>query len=249
MRKIILCSIAMLAFLLQTLPGISQKMTWSTKSKAAKELAMMGVQHMMNVELPQAYSEFSSALKLDPNFTTVLVLMANLNTGETRKAYAEKAMKSVGNKSEGEKLFAALSDSTSQQVFRDKWVKLHTMFPDDELVGFYYVQTRPAEERFAAAEEFAKKFPDNAAINNVFAYYYLQQKDNEMAKKYLDKYIALYPEGANPYDSMAEYYLLAGDKENSKKYYKMALEKYPFTSSSIEALDKMTAEEKPTDTK
>lgn len=240
----------MLAFLLLTLQGISQKMTWTTKSKAAKELAMMGVQHMMNVELPQAYSDFSSALKLDPNFTAVLVLMANLNRGETRKAYAEKAMQSVANKSEGEKLFAALSDSTSQQVFRDKWTKLHTMFPDDEVVGFYYVQTRPAEERFAAAEDFAKKFPDNAAINNVFAYYFLQQKkDNDMAKKYFDKYIASYPDGANPYDSMGEYYLLAGDKVNSKKYYRMALEKYPFTSSSIEALDKMANEEKSTDSK
>jgi len=221
-------------------------MTWTTKSEAAKELAIEGSKHIMNVELEQGYQKFSNALKIDPDFTVALVFMSNLARGEARKVYSEKAIKSAINKTEGEKLFASLADSSgTQETRRETWSKLHSMFPDGAMIGHYYVVTRATpEERFTAAENYIKQFPDNAAMYNTMAYYYLQdKKDPVTAKKYFDKYLALYPEGTNPYDSMGEYYLLSGDKENAKKYYKMAVEKYPFYNSSVNALDKMTEEE------
>ena len=106
MRKFtggILCMLILL-FLFS---AISQKMTWTTKSEAAKELAMKGANHYMNAEFERAYADFSAALKLDSDFTVALVFMSNLTTGETRKAYAQKALKSAENKTEGEKLFAS----------------------------------------------------------------------------------------------------------------------------------------------
>src|SRR5689334_15691758 len=105
------------------------------------------------------------------------------------------------------------------------------MFPDGEIVGSIYVQTRATpEERFAAAQEYIKKFPNQPAMYNTIAYYYmLDKKDNAMAKQNFEKYIALYPDGSNPYDSMGEYYLDTGDTANAEKYYNMSLEKYPFT--------------------
>ena len=235
-------SIMCMLFLLFASQGISQKMAWTTKSKAAGTLAHAGAAHMMNAEFEQAYQDFSEAIKLDPNFTVALVFMSNLTYGNVRKDYSQKALKSAANKTDGEKLFASLLDSgLTQQNRQDIWAKLHTMFPDGAVLGHFYVVTRATpEESFAAAEEYIKKFPDEPGMYNNLGYYYLQtKKDTAMAKQYLDKYLAMYPEGANPYDSMGEYYLDAGDTENAKKYYNMALEKYPFFNSSVNALQKL----------
>ncbi|MDQ6843168.1 MAG: tetratricopeptide repeat protein [Bacteroidota bacterium] len=254
MRKSIITVMTVFLMLSFTFQGLSQqkKMTWTTKSKQANELALSGAHHMMNVELEQAYADFSAALKLDPNFTQPLVFMANINRGATAKSYAERAQKSAVNKTAGEKLFASLTgEKTTADERRDIWAKLHAMFPDGEMLGFYYVQTRATpEERFAAAEDFAKQFPNNAPIHNVIGYLYmLDKKDTDKAKENLEKYIALYPEGTNPYDSMGEYYLNTGDTDNAKKYYTMALEKYPLNNSSLNALQKMADDKKTSDSK
>ncbi len=254
MRKIIVGMLSILSLMLLTLQGISQKkqMTWTSKSKAAKDLAQSGAKHMMNIEFEQAYADFSEALKLDPDFTVALVFMNNLNRGETRKGYAARAQKSAMNKTEGEKLFASLTDEkNTQEQRRDTWAKLHSMFPDGEMIGQYYAITRATpEERFSAAQDQIKQFPKGPAMYNTIAYYYmLDKKDNENAKKNFDKYVELYPEGTNPYDSMAEYYLTSGDKENAKKYYTIALEKYPLNNSSLNALQKMEDETKTADSK
>ena len=222
-------------------------MPWTTSSNAAKEFAVSGTNHMMNVESAAAYQDFMAAVKLDPNFTIALVFLSNLSVGETRNTYAQRAIKSAANKTEGEKLFASLVDEKiTQEDRRAIWDKLHTMFPDGGMIGHFYVITRATpDERFAAALEYNKKFPDNPGMYNNIAYYYLNnKKDNIKAKEYFEKYLAKYPNGYNPYDSMGEYYLLNGDLENSKKYYTMSLEKYPFNSSSLEALQKMEDDKK-----
>ena len=232
-----------------TMVGFSQTktMSWTTKSKQAKDLAYSGSSHMMNAEAEQAFTDFSAAVKLDPDFTVALVFMNSLTRGETRKMYAERALKSAANKTEGEKLFATLvNEKNTPEQNREIWAKLHSMFPDGEMIGDRYVQTRATpEERFAAAQEYIAKFPKQPAMHNTIAYYYmLDRKDNEMAKNHFEKYIALYPDGANPYDSMGEFYMTTGDMENSRKYYLLALERYPFLNSSITALQKIADKDK-----
>lgn len=243
MKKITISILSMLALLLFSFSSISQKkMMWTTKSQAAKDLALKGANHMLNAEFAEGYQNLSEALKLDPDFTVALVLMSNLTVGETKKAFTERALKSSTDKTDGEKLFASLSDpKNTQEKNRDTWAKLHEMFPDGEMIGDLYAQTRATpEEQFAAAQDFIKKFPNHPAMYNTIAYYYMNiKKDTAMAKQNFEKYISLYPDGCNPYDSMGEYYLNTGDMENAKKYYTMALEKYPFNISSINALQKM----------
>ena len=221
-----------------------KQMTWSTKSAAAKEFASKGADHAMNIEMAEAYEDFKAALKLDPDFTVALVFMANLTTGETRKAYAEKAIKSAEKKTNGEKLFASVvAPGNTPESNREVWAKLHDMFPDGGMIGLYYVFTRatPAEQ-FTAAQDYLKKFPDASAIYNILAYLYIQEKkDTATAKTYFDKYVQMHPEGCNSYDSMGEYYFMVGDLDNSEKYYKMALEKYPFNSSSSDKLKEIKA--------
>ncbi len=260
MRKFFISIPVMLAILLINVPAISQKkstaskmkstektMTWTTNSKAAKDLAQEGASYLMNAEFPQAYSSLMSAVKLDPNFTVALTLLSNLTTGATQKMYGERARKSAANKTAGEKLFASLTeDKKTQDERRDIWDKLHTMFPDGDMIGDFYVQTRATpEERFAAAQDYIKKFPDQPAMYNTLAYYYMQEKkDNAMAKQNFEKYISLYPNGSNPYDSMGEFYVNTGDTANARKYYNMSLEKYPFSTSSVNALQKMADDKK-----
>ena len=239
----------MLITLFLSMHAFSQNktMTWTTKSKQAKELAYSGAAHLMNAEAEQAFTDFSAALKLDPDFTIALTFMSNLTRGEARKMYAEKALKTAANKTEGEKLFATLvNEKNTPEQNREIWAKLHSMFPDGEMIGDRYVQTRATpEERFAAAQEYIAKFPKQPAMYNTIAYYYmLDKKDNENAKKNLEKYIAMYPDGANPYDSMGEFYLNTGDMENSRKYYTMALDRYPFYNSSLTALQKIADKDK-----
>jgi tetratricopeptide (TPR) repeat protein len=251
MRKFLGSILCMLALLL-TVSAISQKMTWSTKSQPAKDLATKGADHFMNAEFEQAYNDFSAALKLDPDFTVALVFMTNLTRGETRKAYAQKALKSAGNKTEGEKLFASTVDEKStQESRRDIWAKLHTMFPDGAMLASIYVTSRATpDEQFAAAQDYIKKFPDQPSMYNTIAYYYmLNKKDNAKAKENFDKYISMYPEGSNPYDSMGDYYLNIGDTANSEKYYRLSLEKYPFTVTSVNAVQKFDDNKKKQDSK
>ncbi len=242
MKRIVFGMFSMLWLLLFTSSAIAQQMAWTSTSDAAKEKAFSGAQHFINVEFPQAYEDFSEAVKLDPEFTVALVFMTNLTRGEVRKAYAEQALKSAANKTEGEKLFASLVDPSSTPVSGSETIaKLHKMFPDGHVIDWFYIQSRPtAEERIAAAEEGLKKFPDVPAMYNMMGYITMQdKKDNAKAKEYFEKYIAMYPDGYNPYDSMGEYYLNVGDTTNSKKYYMMSLEKYPFANSSINALQKI----------
>ena len=120
------------------------------------------------------------------------------------------------------------------------------MFPDGGMINNFYVITRATpEERFNAAQDYIKKFPDNPWMYNTIAYYYmLDKKDMAKAKECFDKYLTLYPKGYNPYDSMGEYYMTAGDMANAKKYYTMAVEKYPFSNSSVEALEKINDQAK-----
>lgn len=249
MRQICVGILGMIFLASITSTGYSQKkmMTWTTKSKAAHELAESGVKHFMNIESEQAYADFSDALKLDPDFTVALAFMTRMTRGAVRQKYAERTLKSAANKTEGEKLFASIQDSAkTQEERRNIWAKLHDMFPDGGMINYFYVITRAtADERFTAAQDYITKFPDQAAMHNTIAYYYmLEKKDNAMAKQHLEKYIALYPEGANPYDSMGEMYLNNGDTTNAKKYYGMALERYPFMNSSLNALQKIEDAEK-----
>jgi tetratricopeptide (TPR) repeat protein len=260
MRKFFISIPAMLAILLITVPAISQKkstaskmkstaktMRWTTNSKGAKDLATEGAWQLMNAEFPQAYSSLMAAVKLDPNFTVALTLLNNLTTGATQKMYGERARKSAVNKTAGEKLFTSLTDDKkNQDERREIWAKLHRMFPDGAMIGDFYVQTRAtADERFSAAQDYIKKFPKEAAMYNTIAYYYMQdKKDNEMAKQNFEKYISLYPEGSNPYDSMGEFYVNTGDTANARKYYNKSLEKYPFSTSSVNALQKMADDKK-----
>src|SRR5947208_1871815 len=123
MRKIKLCMLPMLFLFLFVSTGMSQKksvstkqmpakktMTWTTKSKAAHDLAANGADHMMNAEFEMAYRDFSDAIKLDPNFTVALVFMTNLSSGQAKKDYAMRTLKSAANKTAGEKLFASIVD-------------------------------------------------------------------------------------------------------------------------------------------
>jgi Tfp pilus assembly protein PilF len=219
----------------------------TTNSKVAKDLADKGTVFYQNIDMAQAYNYFSDALKADPDFTYALVFMKFLTRGETSKKYAEQALRSAKNKSDGEKLFASLVDEKNKpEDYPAIWSKLHKIYPDCSLVTGFYINTLATpEERFTAMQEYIKQFPKDGSIYNSLAYYYMNdKKDMENAKKNFEKYKAMCPKFANPYDSMGEYYLNNGDIDNAEKYYTKALEIYPFFNTSVNALDKIKADKK-----
>jgi Tfp pilus assembly protein PilF len=246
MRKNLTVWVCMLALLVFTIPGIAQKkeMNWTTKSEAAKKLAMKGAVHMLNLENAQAYDLFKTALEMDPDFVIPLVFMTTMTVGRPQKDYRDRAIKSAATKTEGEKLFAStVAPGNTAVAFRQAWSDLSDMFPDDAMIVANYIATRSTpQQQFIAAEEYIKKFPNEPSMYNLLGYLYLSVKnDTANAKVNLEKYIQLYPEGCNPYDSMGEFYFNMGDMANSEKFYIMALEKYPFNTSSIDKLKEIQA--------
>jgi tetratricopeptide (TPR) repeat protein len=252
MKKKLVRLAGLVMLLLFLAPVIAQEktMTWTTKSEKARELGRKGAHHMKNIEFPLAYQYLNEALALDPDFTVALVLMESITSGETKKSYAERAIKSAANKTEGEKLFAStVAPGNTPESNRPVWAKLQKMFPDGTMIGVFYAFTlaTPAEQ-VVAVEDYLKRFPKEAAFHNLMGYLSLQQKkDTAAAKMHFEKYISLYPGGYNPYDSMGEFYFLTGDLATAEKYYKMVLEKYPFSTSAINKLAEIkTAKEKNT---
>ncbi|MGE5520098.1 MAG: tetratricopeptide repeat protein [Candidatus Dadabacteria bacterium] len=220
----------------------SKKMTWTSKSDKAIAIAHIAAEHYLNAEFPQAYDEFSQAVKIDPNFTVALTFLTYMSKGEVKQQFAERTTKSLEGKTEGEKLFASLADpNISRESRRTTLEKLHEMFPDGAILNFFYVTSRPtAEERYTATQEYVNRFPKKPWGYNLLGYMFMNdRKDPSTAKIYFEKYLELYPEGYNPYDSMGEYYMTIGDNENAKKYYTLALEKYPFNSTSLAAMEKL----------
>ncbi len=249
MKKNLATLLGISILLLFTVPGLAQKktMTWTTSSDKARDLAAEGVKYMKNIETAQAYEKFQQALELDPDFTIPLTFMAMLTNGAAHQAYADKALKSAANKTDGEKLFASIVvRDTTGKTFREVFTKLHDMFPDGSMIGLYYVFSRTTpEEQLSAAQDYMKKFPDDAPIYNILGYLYMQaKKDTATAKTYFEKYVQLHPDGCNSYDSMGEFYFDTGDMDNAEKYYKLALEKYPFNISSINKLKEISEKKK-----
>ena len=239
-KKLIILS-ELLVLLITTLSGVAQTkdITWTSKSETAKNLAIKGAGCMVNFEYALAYDFFKQALDLDPDFTVPLIFMTTLTTGKTQKEYFEKARKSSVTKTEGEKLLVStVAPYIKDGAYRKAWSELYDMFPDNSIIGAYYVYSRlGAKQQFIAAQDYIKKFPGEPCMYNVIGFLYLDvKKDTATAKSNLEKYIELYPEGCNPYDSMGEFYLIIGDMDNAEKYYNMALEKYPFNISSINKL-------------
>jgi len=222
-----------------TLTSNAQEITWTSKSKAAKEWAKKGYVHYQNLETEVAYEDFTKALEKDPNFTMVQFLMSRLSVGDTKKMYADEARMSVANKSEGEKMFITLLDAKSVDEAHGIWSNLHTKFPDDAMSYYYYIITMSDTTKvFDALTEYLQKYPSSPeAINNIAYLYLLDKKDTATAKKYFEKYIEVYPGGYNPYDSMGEFYYRIGDMVNSKKYYTQSLEHYPFCYTSRQKLE------------
>jgi Tfp pilus assembly protein PilF len=238
-----------ICLLFSSLCVLAQKktMTWTTTSDKARELAGQGSQYMRNNEPAQAYDKFKQALEIDPDFTVALTFMSFLTRGQAQKGYQDRALKSASNKSDGEKLFAStVTQDTTGKTFRDAFTRLHNMYPDGSMIGIFYVFSRATpQEQYEAALDYAKKFPDEAAVYNGLGYMSMSlKKDTAAAKAYFEKYIKLYPDGCNPYDSMGEFYLNTGDLANAEKYYRLALEKYPFNISSIDKLKEIGEKKK-----
>ena len=58
--------------------------TWTTSSSLAMEHSQKALTHFLNIEFAQAYMHLQEALKADPNFTVVQVLLSNLSFGERK---------------------------------------------------------------------------------------------------------------------------------------------------------------------
>jgi len=246
MRNFFLKTIGLTLLAFLTLQVIAQDIKW-TVNKKARPYVTKGLGYIMNNENEMAYPEFQKAVMLDANNTVALYYLSTLTTGSVRNNYAQRAMLSLEGKTEGEKLFFTLLDTTlSQKETRDLYAKLHAMYPGSALFGGYYSFTRESDEtKLVATQEMIRQFPDQGFAYNNLGYLYMNyKKDMRMAKQSFEKYIALYPGGCNAYDSMGEYYLNNDDYTNARKYYEMALEKYPFYTNSIIKLDEISKAEK-----
>src|SRR5436305_1227014 len=95
MRKLIrtLTVISLMTSGFAILKASAQEITWTTKSKEAREWAKKGLLHYNNLESEVAYENFTRALEKDPNFTMAQFMMSIITFGDTNKMYTEKSKK------------------------------------------------------------------------------------------------------------------------------------------------------------
>src|ERR1051326_1237478 len=155
----------------------AQEITWTSKSKDAREWAKKGFVHYQNLENEVAYEDFTKALDKDPNFTMVQFMMSRLSVGDTRKMYNDQAKNSVANKSEGEKMIVTLIDVKTRDEAHGIWTNLHNKFPDDAMSYYYYILTMAdSTQIFSAMTEYLQKYPSSPEALNNLAYMYLNDK-------------------------------------------------------------------------
>src|SRR4051794_21289130 len=151
----------------------AQEITWTTKSKEAREWAKKGLVHYNNLESEVAYENFGRALEKDPNFTMVQFMMAMMTYGDTKKMYTDKAKASAAGKSEGEKMMVTLLDAKSRREGHEIWINLHNKFPDDAMCYYYYALSMPdSVQAFDTMTAYLQKYPSSSEALNNLAYMY-----------------------------------------------------------------------------
>ncbi|HWJ28203.1 MAG TPA: hypothetical protein VNS32_16790, partial [Flavisolibacter sp.] len=169
MRKKMISLFALLSIALCTLQLCAQDLTWTIKSKKAKELVDKGMFHFQNVERELAYNDFLEALKIEPQCTIAQFMLTGLTVGETKKSYEAMARNSVKDKSEGEKMLVEhMGEYDNAESTRAFWEKMHAQFPDSRLFAYFYATSRKnGEEQFSALQEFNAKYPDVPEAYNI----------------------------------------------------------------------------------
>ena len=84
MKQITGSIVSFLIMFMISVQSFSQKMTWTTKSKQAKELAMSGSGHMMNAEFAQAYAILGAQ-----RATKILGIFARLSMRDGKPQYLQ----------------------------------------------------------------------------------------------------------------------------------------------------------------
>lgn len=212
------------------------KIPITTKSEKAKEFFLKGRHLAETMRIQESQKFFQMAVEEDPSFA-----LAHLNLAfaqPTPKAFFDsydKAKELAPNVSEGERLqilgFGALALNGDASAQRDMFMKLVTLYPDDErahnLLGNHYFGQQKYNKAIEQYEMAMKINPTFSQPLNQLGYAYRFMEDYTEAEKAFKKYIALIPDDPNPYDSYAELLLKIGRHDESIKNYQKALKINP----------------------
>lgn len=104
---------------------------WNGQNEIANYLANSGMNHFVNIELENAYTVWSHAVKLDSSLFAPHTMLALMSRGAKRDYHTQMAKKFVVNENETSKLFVSLldipRDSTGREARRSAWAKMHEL--------------------------------------------------------------------------------------------------------------------------
>jgi len=224
---------------------------WGGENETANYLATSGMNHFVNIELPNAYTVWSHAVKIDSSLFAPHTMLAFMSRGEKRDYHTKMAKKFVVNENETSKLFVSLldipRDSTGRDARRSTWAKMHEL-SNGPFIHYMYIRnmrmSTDAETMITELDRLIAFATENkmsailAAANNLKGYALKQSGNLEAGISAIEQSMKNY-DGYNPLDSRAEFYLFAGDTTNAIATYKKVLEKYPYALNVQEKLKEL----------
>jgi len=216
----------------------------TTSSKEALQAFLRGRELFDDVRVLEALPYFEKAVKLDSNFASAYLNLAQASNIYDFNKYLynlNKAESLADKVSEGEKiqiLLARTGLSGNVPKQKDLLEQLAAMYPKDKRAHYQLASFNNGQRDYAKAiEQYQKAVeldPKFAMIYNEMAYCYLYDGNLPEAEKAIKQYVQLKPNEPNPYDSFAEILMKEGKFEESIRNYEKALALNPdFTGSYI----------------
>jgi tetratricopeptide (TPR) repeat protein len=211
------------------------KIPITTDSEEALELYQEATSAMEDVYVAKATDLFNQALEKDPDFFMAAYNLASMNlyfgNEEEFQRYAEKAMASEANLSEGEEIMLSMLEKLMEDAdadVMDLGNQLVEMYPEDPVaysqLAFAQMMANDYEGVVNTYMDALEVAEDSASIYNMMGYAYMELGRMDQARSVFDRYIEMEPGLPNPYDSRGDYYMRIMDYEKAYENYMKAYE-------------------------
>ncbi|MFO7934503.1 MAG: hypothetical protein R6U78_10515 [Bacteroidales bacterium] len=211
------------------------KIPVTTDSEEALELYQKATSAMEDVYVAKATDLLDQALEEDPDFFMAAYNLATLNLyfgNEVEfQRYAEKAMASETNLSEGEEIMRTMLEKLMEDAdadVTDLGNQLVEMYPEDPVaysqLAFAQIMANDYEGVVNTYMDALEVAEDSASIYNMMGYAYMELGRMDQARSVFDRYIEMEPGLPNPYDSRGDYYMRIEDYEKAYENYMKAHE-------------------------
>jgi tetratricopeptide (TPR) repeat protein/TolB-like protein len=219
----------------------------TTHSPEAYRYYLEGLDYGEQLYLADAEASYKKAIKHDTTFAMAYYRLATMETGEERKALAEKAAKYADRNSKKERMYIRQLQALNNQEHEEAIGIMENLIaehPEEKeaflTLGTYYRSLRLDDEK--GMEMYTRAIeidPLYKIAYNLMAYAYNEMGNVEKTLWAINKYVELAPDEANPYDSRGDLLASNGKLDEATESYRRAIEIKPDFNYSLRKLGHM----------